>query len=83
VDFKQLGAFQAVAEKGSFSEAAKSLFISQPAVSSRIQNLEDELNEKLFERNNRQIQLTMAGRVFARYVRSILSSYQEGIEMIY
>lgn len=82
MDFKQLEAFRAIVEKGNFSEAAKSLFISQPAISSRIQNLEDELSVKFFERNNHKIQLTMAGRVFARYVLSILSSYQEGIEML-
>lgn len=82
MDFRQLEAFQAVVEKGTFSAAAKSLYISQPAISARISNLEDELKVKLFERNSRQIQLTMAGRVLARYVRNILTSWQEGMEMV-
>lgn len=82
MDHKQLEAFQAVVEKGGFSEAARSLYLSQPAISARIGNLEDELKVKLFARTGRQVQLTMAGRILAGYVQSILASWKEGVEMV-
>ena len=48
MDFKQLEAFVAVAKYGSFSKAARELFLTQPTISSHIQNLEKELDTVLF-----------------------------------
>ena len=49
MDFSGYKAFIAVAELGTFSKAAESLYITQPAISKRIALLEDQLNSKLFE----------------------------------
>ena len=54
--------FHAVAETGSFTRAAEELLLTQPAVSSQIIKLEDEIGQKLFERRGKQVQLTRAGR---------------------
>ena len=47
----EISAFLAIVECGSFSKAAEMLFITQPALSRRIQSLENEIGYKLFERN--------------------------------
>ncbi|MGL4731872.1 MAG: LysR family transcriptional regulator [Clostridium sp.] len=47
-----------IAEKGSINKAAESLFISQPNLSNIIKDLENEINIKIFNRNNRGITLT-------------------------
>lgn len=47
MDIKQLEAFVAVAKKQSFSKAAKDLYLSQPTISSHIQNLENEMQTSL------------------------------------
>jgi len=62
MDILALQAFIAVARCQSFSRAAEELFITQPAVSKRVASLENELNTRLFNRINRQISLTEAGK---------------------
>lgn len=62
MELAELKAFMAVAEQGSFSEAARSLHITQPAISKRIAGLEAELDCALFDRVGRQVILTEAGR---------------------
>ena len=61
MDFDDLQAFAAVAEQGSFSRAAASLFRTQPAVSKRVAALERELGTRLFDRIGHTVQLTEAG----------------------
>lgn len=60
-DLKQLRAFLEVAKEKSFRKAAENLFISQPAISRKISQLEDALNCQLFIRENNTITLTPAG----------------------
>ena len=62
----------AVAEHGSFSAAAKALYISQSTLSSAIKELEAELGTQLFLRSNRGIQPTPDGEDFLRYAREIV-----------
>ncbi|MCL4132942.1 UNVERIFIED_CONTAM: hypothetical protein GTU68_038572 [Idotea baltica] len=62
MDISSLQAFIAVARCESFSKASEQLFITQPAVSKRVAGLEEELGTKLFNRINRQISLTEAGK---------------------
>lgn len=62
----------AVAEYGSFSAAAKALYISQSTLSSAIKELEAELGTQLFLRSNRGIQPTPDGEDFLRYAREIV-----------
>jgi DNA-binding transcriptional LysR family regulator len=61
MDLASLRAFVEVARTGSFSLAAESLFLTQPAISKRIAGLEEELATRLFDRAGRQILLTEAG----------------------
>ena len=75
-DFK-LNVFKEVAEKKSFSKAAEAIYISQPAVSLQIRNLEEQLGAKLFERTPEGVILTRAGQVLLKYAERILSDYKE------
>ena len=64
----RLRAFAAVAREGSFSEAAKELYVSQPAISKHVALLEAELGAQLVVRSRRGASLTPAGEVLADYV---------------
>lgn len=68
----QLRTFVVVCESMSFTQAAKQLYISQPAVSRQIASLEDEMGVPLFERSHSAIQLTTAGAHLARHLRPIV-----------
>ena len=72
-DLTDLQAFRAVVELGNFRKAAEAISISQPALSRRIDKLENALGVPLFERTTRSVTLTTVGRVFARS-RDISSS---------
>ncbi len=72
MDIQALQAFVAVADKGSFSRASETLFLTQPAVSKRIAQLEDELDTRLFDRIGRNVSLTEAGRALLPRARDIL-----------
>lgn len=71
-DLNDLQAFRAVAELGSFSRAAQSVHLSQPAFSRRIDKLEQALGVQLLERTTRRVGLTAVGRDFARKVQAVL-----------
>ncbi len=66
----------AIANSKSFREAASRLFVSQPALSSTIRELEEELNIQLFERTNKGIRLTDAGKEFLVYAKEAVSQYE-------
>ena len=63
----QLDAFWTIVQTGSFHRAAETLFITQSAVTQRIQALEGALGAKLFIRTGRRVNLTEAGRSVSRY----------------
>ena len=67
MDLKQLQYFVACAQTGSFSDAAKILYSTQPSVSKVIKSLEDTLGMQLFERLPRGIRLTVQGQTFYHY----------------
>lgn len=69
--------FIAVAEHLSFSKAANRLFISQPAVTKHIRELESKLNVALFDRKGNKIYLTEAGKITYRYLKEIQQDYEE------
>lgn len=83
VDFKQLEAFQLVLHKGSLSNAAKDLFVSQPTITARLKTLQEELGVKLLKRNGRNVQATLAGKVFANYVSDILKLQEDAVQTIH
>ncbi len=62
--FGQIQAFLEVAKMGNVSRAAEALYVTQPALTARIQALEKDLGESLFVRTGRGVRLTDAGRVF-------------------
>lgn len=70
-DFR-LRVFMAVAEEGSFTKAAASLGVTQPAVSQNIADLEKVTGQKLFERMRGEVVLTSQGRVFMEYAGRML-----------
>lgn len=77
MDLGQLMTFKQVVEQGSFTKAAAELYITQPAVSHQIRNLEEELTQPLFERSRPHLRLTYAGEVFYNYTMRILSLTEE------
>jgi DNA-binding transcriptional LysR family regulator len=82
VDLGQLEAFVEVAQHRSFSKAAEALFLTQPSVTARIQSLERELGEPLFERNGRGVRLTEVGSSFLPYAQRVLKDLQEGRDVL-
>ncbi|MFL3654090.1 MAG: LysR family transcriptional regulator [Halioglobus sp.] len=71
MDTQNLRAFLLVAESGSFSEAAKKLHLTQPAVSKRVAQLEAQLNVSLFDRIGRRISITEAGEALLPHARAV------------
>ncbi len=76
LDFR-LKVFFAVAQNLSFIKAAGELFITQPAVTKNIQELESEFDIRLFERKGSKIALTPAGNILYNYTEEILSIYRQ------
>ena len=73
MDLKQLQYFVVCAQTGSFSEAAKNLYSTQPSVSKVIKGLEDTLGMQLFERLPRGIRLTVQGKKVYQYASKIIN----------
>lgn len=75
VTLKQLRAFVAVADKGSFVSAATALHLSQPALSQTIMQLEEQVGNALFQRTTRSVRLTPLGMSFLPHVRHLLRQF--------
>lgn len=75
---RHLNYFIAVAEQGSFTRAAATLHVSQPALSQQIRQLEEALGVLLFDRSGRHTRLTDAGTVWLTYARRALQELAEG-----
>ena len=73
MDFKQLRSFVAVADCGSFTQAAAQLYTSQPTVSAHIRQLEEELQQRLFLRTTKSLSITPHGRELYDYAVQVLS----------
>src|SRR5436305_6760889 len=74
MDFDQLETFLEVARHASFSRAAEKRFRTQPAISSQIRGVEEEVGAKLFDRSGGKVSLTAAGKAFQRYVEDTLDA---------
>jgi DNA-binding transcriptional LysR family regulator len=72
MDLAELQVFLAVATERSFSRAATRLHRTQPAVSQAIKRLEDELDERLFDRSSKGGQLTEAGKILLDYAERLI-----------
>lgn len=80
MELNHLRYFQEVARTENISKAAKTLFVTQPALSVTIKKLETELGYPLFKREGNRIKLTEAGSCFLSYVNSMFSILEEGAE---
>jgi DNA-binding transcriptional LysR family regulator len=74
MDFDQLETFLEVARHASFSRAAEKRFRTQPAISSQIRSLEEEVGAKLFDRSGGKVSLTAGGKAFQKYVEETLEA---------
>ena len=72
----QLKYIVVISNSASMREASGKLFVSQPALSSAVRDLEDELGIRIFERTNKGIKLTEAGNEFVKYAKQAVSQYE-------
>ena len=82
MDFDQLETFLEVARHSSFSRAAEKRFRTQPAISSQIRALEEEVGAKLFDRSGGKVALTAAGKLFQRYAEQSLEARKSMITTV-
>ncbi|MGH9569404.1 MAG: LysR family transcriptional regulator, partial [Candidatus Angelobacter sp.] len=82
MDFDQLETFLAVARHSSFSRAAEKRFRTQPAISSQIRALEEEVGAKLFDRSGGRVALTGAGKVFQQYAEQTLDGRRQALAAV-
>jgi DNA-binding transcriptional LysR family regulator len=78
----QIEAFLTVAERRSVSEAAGVLYVTQPALTTRIKNLERELGVQLFVRTPRGMRLTAEGRAFRSHAQRAVQALAEGRQLL-
>ncbi|SEG48620.1 DNA-binding transcriptional regulator, LysR family [Halpernia humi] len=74
---RKLQIFKHIAINLSFTKAAEQFFISQPAISKLIRNLEDEYKSQFFVRQRNSLSLTPEGKIFLKYANQILNLYDE------
>jgi DNA-binding transcriptional LysR family regulator len=77
LNFSQLQTFVTVVSEGSMTAAADKLFLTQPAVSQQMKNLEDELDVELIVRGSKQIKTTAQGELLYEFAKKILSLVQQ------
>lgn len=82
MDIQELEAFWWVAQTGSFNRAADRLYLTQPSVTARIQALEKELGQILFERKPRGVRLTDAGKILLPHVEKILLDLKQARQAV-
>ena len=82
MELRILRYFQAVAEELSFSKAAKTLHIAQPALSRAVKELESEVGAQLLERTKRSVKLTPAGAVLLREAGLLLGLSEEAVRKV-
>jgi DNA-binding transcriptional LysR family regulator len=81
MELRHLRYFKAVAEQGSFSGAARGIYVSQSALSEQIADLERELGVPLFDRSERRLRLTAHGEIFLRESNKVLDSSDHAVEL--
>jgi LysR family nitrogen assimilation transcriptional regulator len=76
VEIRQIRYFVRIAEIGSMTKAADSLFIAQPALSIQMRHLEEEMGTQLFERHSRGVKLTEAGKTYFESAQRIIAEVE-------
>jgi LysR family transcriptional regulator, low CO2-responsive transcriptional regulator len=82
MDFDQIETFLEVARLRSFSRAAQKRFRTQPAISSQIRSLEEEVGAKLLDRSGGKVSVTAAGKIFLRFAEDLLDSRKNALTAI-
>jgi DNA-binding transcriptional LysR family regulator len=82
VTLRQLQAFVAVMEAGSFSEAAEAMHLSQAALSGLIRELESRVGVRLLDRTTRSVSPSAVGEAFEPMVRRVLASLDEALDSL-
>jgi len=82
IDIKELEAFACVVEKGSFSRAAESLYLTQPTISAHVASLERKLGIKLLVRTTKEIYPSDAGNLLYEYAKEILRLRTSAVQAI-
>ena len=72
MDLSELNVFLTVARERSFSRAAEKRFRTQPAISSQIRALEEEVGARLLDRSGGRVSLTASGKLFFKYAEETL-----------
>jgi DNA-binding transcriptional LysR family regulator len=80
MELRQLKYFLATAEELHFRRAAEIVHVAQPALSQQIHQLEEEIGVVLFERSNRKVSLTPAGRVFYERAKVVVDNAQKALQ---
>ena len=81
LNYHHLYYFKVIATTGSIAKASEVLLVGQPALSSQLKKLESSLNQKLFERKNKRLILTEAGRVALEYADTIFKKGEEFLQV--
>lgn len=82
VTLRQLRAFVTVLERGSFSQAADTMHLSQAALSGLVKELESRLGVRLLDRNTRSVSASVVGAEFEPMVRRVLANLDEALESV-
>lgn len=82
MDIQELEAFWWISQTGSFNRAAERLYLTQPSVTARIQALEKELGQPLFERKPRGVRLTDAGRALLPHAERVLQDIRKARQAV-
>src|SRR3989454_3737759 len=82
VEIDQVEAFVTIIRRGGFTRAATALHLSQPAVSRRLELLEREVGQPLFDRTRGGARLTEAGRTFLPHAEALLASMRDGVAAV-
>ncbi|ASG68464.1 transcriptional regulator IlvY [Francisella halioticida] len=77
IDKKELNAFKVLAETLHFGKASKKCFLTPSALTRLIQRIEQEMEVIFFERDNRNIKLTDAGKVYYQFTKEMLQKYED------
>lgn len=82
MELRQLRYFVAVAEEGNISRAATRIFLTQPALSRQIKALEEEVGQRLLERQAHSVRVTRAGEAMLREARDLLQHADQVLERV-
>jgi DNA-binding transcriptional LysR family regulator len=82
MDLNEIRSFVTIAQLGGFTRAADRLHRSQPAISRRIELIEQELGAPLLERVRGRVALTAAGRAFLPFAEAVLSAVEDGRQAV-